>query len=159
MNINDINKELLKIFLEKHGEVRLSKKHDFLAIERQRTDSHVIVGVSCNFFESCHTVISQFEIPIEDWDDNSKFIAMKDYVRQPIVHEDIDMFPWLHCIKFDMSVKAFEYVPISAQSHAIELELLNNPHYKWCNKEPEFDDFDDDFASLEDCMGYDDDNE
>ena len=50
MNINDINKELLKIFLEKHGEVRLSKKHDFLAIERQRTDSHVIVGVSCNFF-------------------------------------------------------------------------------------------------------------
>ena len=48
---------------------------------------------------------------------------------------------------------------ISAQSNAIELELLNNPPYKWCNKEPEFDDFDDDFASLEDCMGYNDDNE
>lgn len=65
MNINDINKELLKIFLEKHGEVRLSKKHDFLAIERKRTDSHVIVGVSCQFFDDCHTTISQFEIPVK----------------------------------------------------------------------------------------------
>lgn len=45
---------------------KYSKEHQFIACERSRNETHVIVGYAYRWFSDAKTTISQYAIPISD---------------------------------------------------------------------------------------------
>lgn len=129
--MTNFQEQLVADFLEKYGDYRLSEKHGFIAHERSRTKTHVIVGYSYRYFGTAKTVISQFEIPVKEWDNPDLFVSMTKYVNSPYVPGK------KYCltgINYDMSIDAFFYEDIIDHlSTSKEREHRKKPPYVCCD--------------------------
>lgn len=83
---------------------KYSKEHQFIAYERSRNETHVIVGYAYRWFSDAKTTISQYAIPISDWEDKEKFITFNDYVKENLTTGEKYN---LHNINYCLSINAF----------------------------------------------------
>lgn len=80
--MSNLKEALAQDFIFLHGDKKYSKEHQFIACERSRNETHVIVGYAYRWFSDAKTTISQYAIPISDWEDTEKFITFNDYVKE-----------------------------------------------------------------------------
>ena len=80
--MSNLKEALAQDFIFLHGDKKYSKEHQFIACERSRNETHVIVGYAYRWFSYAKTTISQYAIPISDWEDKEKFITFNDYVKE-----------------------------------------------------------------------------
>lgn len=73
--MNNLKEALAQDFIFLHGDKKYSKEHQFIACERSRNETHVIVGYAYRWFSDAKTTVSQYAIPISDWEDKEKFIT------------------------------------------------------------------------------------
>lgn len=79
--MSNFKEALAQDFIFLHGDKKYSKEHQFIACERSRNETHVIVGYAYRWFSDAKTTISQYAIPISDWEDTEKFITFNDNER------------------------------------------------------------------------------
>ena len=100
---NNIKDLLIEDLINKYGNFHYFKKHGFVAKERSRNETNVIVSYSYNFFADAATTICRFEIPITEWDDMNKFPTVEYYIH----HNPIDYFkeiPYLMDFSYDLEI-------------------------------------------------------
>lgn len=135
--MSNLKEALVKDFLFLHGDKKYSQKHKFIACERYRDETNVIVGYTYRWFNDAATTVSQYAIPISEWEDEEKFITFNDYVKKYN----------LHGINYCMSIDTFfiEHLEDSMSTIA-EREHRKNPPYECCDKEIDYQN--DDFVEI-----------
>jgi hypothetical protein len=83
--MSNLKEVLAQDFIFLHGDKKYSKEHQFIACERSRNETHVIVGYAYRWFSDAKTTISQYAIPISDWEDTEKFITFNNYVKENLI--------------------------------------------------------------------------
>lgn len=61
--MSNLKEALAQDFIFLHGDKKYSKEHQFIACERSRNETHVIVGYAYRWFSDAKTTISQYAIP------------------------------------------------------------------------------------------------
>lgn len=56
--MSSVKEALVKDFIFLHGDKKYSKEHQFIACERSRNETHVIVGYAYRWFSDAKTTIS-----------------------------------------------------------------------------------------------------
>lgn len=134
--MSNLKEALIKDFLFLHGDKKYSKEHKFVACERSRNETNVIVGYAYRWFNDAATAISQYSIPISEWEDKEKFITFDDYVKEnSIPDEEYN----LHNINYCININAFfiEHLE-NSMSTIMEREHRKNPPYECCDKEVDY---------------------
>lgn len=144
--MSNLKEALAQDFIFLHGDKKYSKEHHFIAYERSRNETHVIVGYAYRWFGDAKTTISQYAIPISDWEDKEKFITFNDYVKENLITGEKYN---LHNINYSLSIGAFfiEYLEDS-MSTINERNHRKNPPYECCDEEINYSD--DDFMEIYD---------
>ena len=115
---------------------KYSKEHKFVACERSRNETNVIVGYAYRWFNDAATAISQYSIPISEWEDKEKFITFDDYIKENSTPgEEYN----LHNINYCININAFfiEHLEDS-MSTIMEREHCKNPPYECCDEEVDY---------------------
>lgn len=145
-NMSNLKEALAQDFIFLHGDKKYSKEHQFIACERSRNETHVIVGYAYRWFSDAKTTISQYAIPISDWEDTEKFITFNDYVKENLITGEKYN---LHNINYCLSINAFFIEHLEDSMSTInERNHRKNPPYKCCDKEVDYSD--DDFMEIYD---------
>lgn len=134
--MSNLKEALIKDFLFLHGDKKYSKEHKFVAYERSRDETNVIVGYAYRWLNDAATTISQYSIPISEWEDKEKFITFDDYVKENSTPgEEYN----LHNINYCININAFfiEHLEDSMSTIA-EREHRKNPPYECCDEEVDY---------------------
>lgn len=149
--MSNLKEALIKDFLFLHGDKKYSKEHKFIACERSRNETNVIVGYAYRWLNDAATTISQYSIPISEWENKEKFITFDDYVKE---NSTPDEEYNLHNINYCINIDAFfiEHLE-NSMSTIMEREHRKNSPYECCDKEvdyyyEEFDYFDNNFQTI-----------
>ena len=146
--MSNLKEALAQDFIFLHGDKKYSKEHQFIACERSRNETHVIVGYAYRWFSDAKTTISQYAIPISDWEDTEKFITFNDYVKENLITGEKYN---LHNINYCLSINAFFIEHLEDSMSTInERNHRKNPPYKCCDKEVDYSD--DDFMEITNVM-------
>lgn len=134
--MSNLKEALIKYFLFLHGDKKYSKEHKFVACERSRNETNVIVGYAYRWFNDAATATSQYSIPISEWEDKEKFITFDDYIKENSTPgEEYN----LHNINYCININAFfiEHLEDS-MSTIMEREHRKNPPYECCDEEVDY---------------------
>lgn len=150
--MNSLKEALVQNFIFLHGDKKYSKKHQFIACERSRNETHVIVGYAYRWFGDAKTTISQYAIPISDWEDEEKFITFNDYVKENLAKNEkynLHNIDYSFSINYSLSINAFFIEHLEDDMSTInECNHHKNPPYECCDKEVDYSD--DDFMEIYD---------
>lgn len=142
--MSNLKEALVKDFLFLHGNKKYSKKYKFVAHERSRNETHVIVGYAYRWFSDAKSTISQYVIPISEWEDKEKFITFNDYVKEN--HTPGEKYN-LHNINYCLTIDAFFIEHLEDSLNTImECEHRKNPPYEHCNRKVDYEN--DDFQTI-----------
>ena len=144
--MSNLKEALAQDFIFLHGDKKYSKEHQFIAYEHSRNETHVIVGYAYRWFSDAKTTVSQYAIPISDWEDKEKFITFNDYVKENLTTGEKYN---LHNINYCLSINAFFIEHLEDSMSTInERNHRKNPPYECCDKEVDYSD--DDFIEIYD---------
>ena len=144
--MSNLKEALAQDFIFLHGDKKYSKEHQFIACERSRNETHVIIGYAYRWFSDAKTTISQYAIPISDWENTEKFITFNDYVKENLTTGEKYN---LHNINYNLSIDAFFIEHLEDSMSTInERNNRKNPPYACCDKEVNYSD--DDFMEIYD---------
>ena len=134
--MSNLKEALIKDFLFLHGDKKYSKEYKFVACERSRNETNVIVGYAYRLFNDAATTISQYSIPISEWEDKEKFITFDDYIKENSTPgEEYN----LHNINYCININAFFIEHLEDSMNTImEREHRKNPPYECCDKEVDY---------------------
>lgn len=144
--MSNFKEALAQDFIFLHGDKKYSKEYQFIACERSRNETHVIVGYAYRWFSDAKTTVSQYAIPISDWEDKEKFITFNDYVKENLITGEKYN---LHNINYCLSINAFFIEHLEDSMSTInERNHRKNPPYECCDKEIDYSN--DDFMEIYD---------
>lgn len=134
---NNIKDLLVKDLINKYGNFHYSKKHGFVAKERSRNETNVIVSYSYNFFADAATTICRFEIPITEWDDLNKSPTIEYYIHNNPI-DCLKEFSYLMDFSYNLEIEDYY---IHQGPHFNEKETIKPKPFNSFNDMNGYDDF------------------
>lgn len=145
--MSNLKEALAQDFIFLHGDKKYSKEHQFIAYEHSRNETHVIVGYAYRWFSDAKTTVSQYAIPISDWEDKKKFITFNDYVKEYLITGE--KYKIYINISYSLSIGDFFIEHLEDSMSTInERNHRKHPPYECCDKEVNYSD--DDFMEIYD---------